>query len=164
MCFYLGLVNITAGSGLTEQLTTGFAEAQGLTKKQQVVYVRLLLSEKAKRAEEQYDMLRDEAAGCSQCPAVRCCSDGRICTDDCWQMIIFSICGLWMRLSMHCRVPTPVGPCWIFRTRCRSVRAGRFFWHWFVCFFLLYNDFNAAYGIEEKISQQFPEQTPRYDE
>ena len=31
---------------------------------------------------------------------------------------------------------------------------------WFVCFFLLYNDFNAAYGIEEKISQQFPEQTP----
>ena len=23
---------------------------------------------------------RDEAAGCSQCPAVRCCSDGRICT------------------------------------------------------------------------------------
>lgn len=35
---------------------------------------------------------------------------------------------------------------------------------WFVCFFLLYNDFNAAYGIEEKISQQFPEQTPRYDE
>ena len=29
---------------------------------------------------------------------------------------------------------------------------------WFVCFFLLYNDFNAAYGIEEKISQQFPEQ------
>ena len=35
---------------------------------------------------------------------------------------------------------------------------------WFVCFFLLYNDFNAAYGIEEKINQQFPEQTPRYDE
>ena len=35
---------------------------------------------------------------------------------------------------------------------------------WFVCFFLLYNDFNAAYGIEEKISQQFPEQTPHYDE
>ena len=33
---YLGLVNITAGSDLTEQLTTGFAEAQGLTKKQQV--------------------------------------------------------------------------------------------------------------------------------
>lgn len=29
---------------------------------------------------------------------------------------------------------------------------------------LLYNDFNAAYGIEEKISQQFPEQTPHYDE
>ena len=23
---------------------------------------------------------------------------------DCWQMIIFSICGHWMRLSMHCRV------------------------------------------------------------
>ena len=35
---------------------------------------------------------------------------------------------------------------------------------WFVCFFLLSSDFNAAYGIEEKISQQFPEQTPRYDE
>ena len=33
---YLGLVNITAGSDLTEQLTTGFAEAQGLTKKQYV--------------------------------------------------------------------------------------------------------------------------------
>ena len=33
---YLGLVNITAGSDLTEQLTSGFAEAQGLTKKQQV--------------------------------------------------------------------------------------------------------------------------------
>ena len=33
---YLGLVNITAGSDLTEQLTTGFAEAQCLTKKQQV--------------------------------------------------------------------------------------------------------------------------------
>ena len=29
---YLGLVNITAGSDLTEQLTTGFAEAQGLIK------------------------------------------------------------------------------------------------------------------------------------
>ena len=35
---------------------------------------------------------------------------------------------------------------------------------WFVCFFLLYSDFDAAYGIEEKIRQQFPEQTPRYDE
>lgn len=35
---------------------------------------------------------------------------------------------------------------------------------WFVCFFLLYDDFNAAYGIEEKIGEQFPEQTPRYDE
>ena len=31
---------------------------------------------------------------------------------------------------------------------------------WFVCFFLLYSDFDAAYGIEEKIRQQFPEQTP----
>ena len=35
---------------------------------------------------------------------------------------------------------------------------------WFVCFFLLYSDFDAAYGIEEKIRQQFPEQTPHYDE
>ena len=43
---YLGLVNITAGSDLTEQLTTGFAEAQGLTKKQQVDLLSgLLLSE-----------------------------------------------------------------------------------------------------------------------
>ena len=49
---YLGLVNITAGSDLTEQLTTGFAEAQGLTKKQQVDLLSgLLLSESA---EEQY--------------------------------------------------------------------------------------------------------------
>ena len=45
---YLGLVNITAGSDLTEQLTTGFAEAQGLTKKQQVDLLSgLLLSESA---------------------------------------------------------------------------------------------------------------------
>ena len=29
---------------------------------------------------------------------------------------------------------------------------------------LRYNDFDAAYDIEEKIGQQFPEQTPRYDE
>ena len=43
---YLGLVNITVGSDLTEQLTTGFAEAQGLTKKQQVDLLSgLLLSE-----------------------------------------------------------------------------------------------------------------------
>lgn len=49
---YLGLVNITAGSDLTEQLTTGFAEAQGLTKKQRVDLLSgLLLSESA---EEQY--------------------------------------------------------------------------------------------------------------
>ena len=64
---YLGLVNITAGSDLTEQLTTGFAEAQGLTKKRT-------------RRGAVCICFRDEAAGCSQCPAVRCCSDGRICT------------------------------------------------------------------------------------
>ena len=75
---YLGLVNITAGSDLTEQLTTGFAEAQGLTKKQQVDLLSgLLLSESGGAV---CICFRDEAAGCSQCPAVRCCSDGRICT------------------------------------------------------------------------------------
>ena len=51
---YLGLVNITAGSDLTEQLTTGFAEAQGLTKKQQVDLLSGLLLSESERAEEQY--------------------------------------------------------------------------------------------------------------
>ena len=51
---YLGLVNITAGSELTEQLTTGFAEAQGLTKKQQVDLLSGLLLSESERAEEQY--------------------------------------------------------------------------------------------------------------
>ncbi len=51
---YLGLVNITAGSDLTEQLTTGFAEAQGLTKKQQVDLLSGLLLAESERAEEQY--------------------------------------------------------------------------------------------------------------
>ena len=51
---YLGLVNITAGSDLTEQLTTGFAEAQGLTKKQQVDLLSGLLLSESDRAEEQY--------------------------------------------------------------------------------------------------------------
>ena len=47
-------VNITAGSDLTEQLTTGFAEAQGLTKKQQVDLLSGLLLSESERAEEQY--------------------------------------------------------------------------------------------------------------
>ena len=51
---YLGLVNITAGSDLTEQLTTGFAEAQGLTKKQQVDLLSGLLLSESEHAEEQY--------------------------------------------------------------------------------------------------------------
>lgn len=44
----------TAGSDLTEQLTTGFAEAQGLTKKQQVDLLSGLLLSESERAEEQY--------------------------------------------------------------------------------------------------------------
>jgi len=75
---YLGLVNITAGSDLTEQLTTGFAEAQGLTKKQQVDLLSGLLLSESDRAV--CICFGDEAAGCRQRPAVRCCSDGRICT------------------------------------------------------------------------------------
>ena len=51
---YLGLVNITAGSDLTEQLTTGFAEAQCLTKKQQVDLLSGLLLSESEHAEEQY--------------------------------------------------------------------------------------------------------------
>ena len=51
---YLGLVNITAGSDLTEQLTSGFAEAQGLTKKQQVDLLSGLLLSESEHAEEQY--------------------------------------------------------------------------------------------------------------
>lgn len=78
---YLGLVNITAGSDLTEQLTTGFAEAQGLTKKATGrSAVRLAAQRKRTRRGAVCICFGDEAAGCSQCPAVGCCSDGRICT------------------------------------------------------------------------------------
>ena len=49
--------NITAGSDLTEQLTTGFAEAQGLTKKQRVDLLSGLLLSESERAEEQYCLL-----------------------------------------------------------------------------------------------------------
>ena len=49
---YLGLVNVTAGSDLTEQLTTGFAETQGLTKKQQVDLLSGVLALVRKRGEE----------------------------------------------------------------------------------------------------------------
>ena len=49
---YLGLVNITAGSDLTEQLTTGFAEAQCLPKKQQVDLLAGVLLSESEPAEE----------------------------------------------------------------------------------------------------------------
>ena len=51
---YLAMVNVSAGSDLTEQLTTSFAEAQGLTKKQQVDLLSGLLLSESERAEEQY--------------------------------------------------------------------------------------------------------------
>ena len=67
---YLGLVNITAGSDLTEQLTKATGRSA----------VRLAAQRKRTRRGAVCICFRDEAAGCSQCPAVRCCSDGRICT------------------------------------------------------------------------------------
>lgn len=45
---YLAMVNVSAGEELTEQLTTGFLEQQGLTEKDDVyLYNGLLLSEEA---------------------------------------------------------------------------------------------------------------------
>ena len=51
---YLGLVNVAIGSDLTEQLTTGFAENQQLTKKQQVNLLSGLLLTESENADEQY--------------------------------------------------------------------------------------------------------------
>ena len=51
---YLGLVNVTAGSDLTEQLTTGFSENQQLTQKQQVSLLSGLLLTESENADEQY--------------------------------------------------------------------------------------------------------------
>lgn len=102
---YLGLVNITAGSDLTEQLTTGFAEAQGLTKKQQVDLLSGLLLSESERAEEQYvyasEMKLLGAVGAQRLDVVLMdeYARDRLLADD-----YFSICGHWMRLSMHCRV------------------------------------------------------------
>ena len=51
---YLALVNLAPGSELTQQLTEGFAEQQGLTEKQQVyLYSGLLLSE-SEGADQEY--------------------------------------------------------------------------------------------------------------
>lgn len=51
---YLALVNLAPGSELTQQLTEGFAEEQGLTEKQQVyLYSGLLLSE-SEGADQEY--------------------------------------------------------------------------------------------------------------
>lgn len=51
---YLGLVNVTAGSDLTEQLTTDFSESQQLTQKQQVSLLSGLLLTENENADEQY--------------------------------------------------------------------------------------------------------------
>ena len=51
---YLGLVNVTAGSDLTEQLTIGFSESQQLTQKQQVNLLSGLLLTESENADEQY--------------------------------------------------------------------------------------------------------------
>ena len=55
---YLGLVNITAGSDLTEQLTTGFAEAQGLTKNNRSICCPACCSAKANAQRSSMYMLR----------------------------------------------------------------------------------------------------------
>ncbi len=51
---YLGMVNVATGADLTEQLTTGFAENQQLTQKQQVNLLSGLLVTKSENADEQY--------------------------------------------------------------------------------------------------------------
>lgn len=102
---YLGLVNITAGSDLTEQLTTGFAEAQGLTKKQQVDLLSGLLLSESERAEEQYvyasEMKLLGAVSAQRLDVVLMdeYAQDRLLADD-----YFSICGRWIRLSTPCRV------------------------------------------------------------
>lgn len=51
---YLGLVNVTAGLDLTEQLTAGFSENQQLTQKQQVSLLSGLLLTESEKTDEQY--------------------------------------------------------------------------------------------------------------
>ena len=102
---YLGLVNITAGSDLTEQLTTGFAEAQGLTKKQQVDLLSGLLLSESEHAEEQYvyasEMKLLGAVSAQRLDVVLMdeYARDRLLADD-----YFLDLRSWMRLSMHCWV------------------------------------------------------------
>lgn len=51
---YLAMVNVSAGSDLTEQLTDGFAQEQQLTRKQQVNLLEGLLLSESDSADEQY--------------------------------------------------------------------------------------------------------------
>ena len=51
---YLAMVNVSAGSDLTEQLTDGFAQEQQLTRKQQVNLLGGLLLSESDSADEQY--------------------------------------------------------------------------------------------------------------
>lgn len=51
---YLAMVNVSAGSDLTEQLTDGFAQEQQLTRKQQVNLLEGLLLSENDSADEQY--------------------------------------------------------------------------------------------------------------
>lgn len=51
---YLAMVNVSAGSDLTEQLTDGFAQEQQLTGKQQVNLLEGLLLSESDSADEQY--------------------------------------------------------------------------------------------------------------
>ena len=51
---YLAMVNVSAGSDLTEQLTDGFAQEQQLTGKQQVNLLGGLLLSESDSADEQY--------------------------------------------------------------------------------------------------------------
>lgn len=51
---YLGLVNVTAGLDLTEQLTAGFSENQQLTQKQQLSLLSGLLLTESEKTDEQY--------------------------------------------------------------------------------------------------------------
>ncbi len=51
---YLAMVNVSAGSDLTERLTDGFAQEQQLTRKQQVNLLGGLLLSESDSADEQY--------------------------------------------------------------------------------------------------------------
>lgn len=51
---YLAMVNVSAGSDLTAQLTDGFAQEQQLTRKQQVNLLEGLLLSESDSADEQY--------------------------------------------------------------------------------------------------------------